>query len=115
MMRSRASRRAMFASSSSTMGWMTRTLTVCMGLETRLGCGARGSEATLGLGIQSWWERPLPQGGDIILEMRRVDRSHDGRGHARVGEGEAKDELHRGHALEQVIESCLLPALPLRP
>src|SRR3989449_5054508 len=29
-------------------------------------------------------------------------------------EGEAKDELHRGHALEQVIESCLLPALPLR-
>src|SRR5437879_6221769 len=82
--------------------------------EVILRCGARGSEATLGLGIQGRRERPLQQGVDIILEMRRVDRPHDARGHVRVGEGEAEDELHRGHPLEHVIESCLLPALPLR-
>src|SRR5437660_946476 len=32
-----------------------------------------------------------------------------------VGEGEPENELHRGHALEQVVEPRLLPALPLRP
>src|SRR5262245_25133392 len=76
--------------------------------------GARRREATLGLGIHGRRERSSQQGGDIVLEMRRVYRPNDVRGHLRVGEGEAKDELHRSHALEHVIESCLLPALPLR-
>src|SRR5437867_10474214 len=38
--------------------------------------GARGSETTLGLGIQPRWERALHQGDDVVLEMGRVDRSH---------------------------------------
>src|SRR5206468_8926662 len=82
--------------------------------EASLRCGARRREATLGLGIHGRRERPAQKGGDIVLEMRRVYRPDDVRGHLRVGEGEAKDELHRSHALEHVIESCLLPALPLR-
>src|SRR5262245_5416351 len=75
--------------------------------------GARSGEAPLGLGVQCRRQRPFPQGIDVVLKMRRVDRPHDVRGHARMGEGEAKDELHRGHTPEQVVESCLLPALPL--
>src|SRR6516165_5514142 len=78
-----------------------------------LGSGARSSEATLGLGVQCRWQRPFPQGIDVVLKMRRVNGPHDVRVHARMGEGESKDELHRGHTPEQVIEACLLPALPL--
>src|SRR5881296_356463 len=105
---------------------MTSTLIVCVRLareHSRQRClttmpkslrsRARSSEATLGLGVQSRRQRPFPQGIDVVLKMRRVDRPHDVRGHARMSEGEAKDELHRGNAPEQVIDSCLLPALPL--
>src|SRR6266478_1938817 len=47
--------------------------------------------------------------------MRRVNRADDRRVQVRVRESEAENELHRGHAVEQLIEMCLAPALPLQP
>src|SRR5262249_37515133 len=97
-------------------GYVQRLITVAPltnGGDHSLWSGARSSEATLGFCVHCRRQWPFLQGIDVVLKMRRVDRPHDVRGHARMGEGEAKDELHRGHTPEQVIESCLLPALPL--
>src|SRR5438552_938845 len=46
--------------------------------------------------------------------MRRVDRTDDRRIQIRVRESEAENELHRGHAVEQIIEMCPAPAFPLQ-
>jgi hypothetical protein len=45
----------------------------------------------------------LLQDVEVRLQVRRVDRADDGRVQVRVGESEAENELHRGHAVEQVM------------
>jgi hypothetical protein len=58
----------------------------------------------------------LLQDVEVGLQVRRVNRgADDGRVQVRVRESEAENELHRGHAVEQVIEMCPAPAIPLQP
>jgi hypothetical protein len=47
--------------------------------------------------------------------VRRVNRTDAGRVEVRVRGREAENELHRGHAVEQVTEMGLAPAFPLQP
>src|SRR6202035_4921298 len=55
------------------------------------------------------------QNVEVGLQVLRADRSDDCRVQVRVRESEAENELHRGHAIEQVIEMCPAPAFPLQP
>ena len=47
--------------------------------------------------------------------MDGIDGPDDVRVQVRMGEGEAHNKLHGRHAVEQVIEVCVLPPLPLHP
>src|SRR5947208_15278 len=51
----------------------------------------------------------------MCLQVRGVDRADDRGVQVRVRESEAENELHRGHAVEQVIEMRPAPAFPLQP
>ena len=73
-------------------------------------CGFR---TRLALAKRTVWS-PL-QNVEVGLQVLRADRSDDCRVQVRVRESEAENELHRGHAIEQVIEMCPAPAFPLQP
>ena len=53
-------------------------------------------------------------GDDVVLEMLGIDRADYVRVQIRMREREAQDELHGGHAFEQIIEVHVPPPLPLR-
>src|SRR6266851_5318105 len=76
---------------------------------------ACSSQTVFGLLVEVRRQWPLLQNVEVGLQVRRVDRADDGRVQVRVRESEAENELHRGHAVEQVIEVCLAPAFPLQP
>jgi len=71
------------------------------------------TRTALGLGVHIRRQRALPHDIDVVLEMGRIDRPDDARVKARVGEGEAQDELHRRHATQQIVKPHLLPPCPL--
>src|SRR5215472_10108368 len=82
---------------------------------TRLRRRTGGSEAVLCFFVEIGRQRSFLQNVEVRLQVGRVDRADDGRIQVRVREREAEYELHRRHAVEQVIERGAAPALPLQP
>src|SRR5205814_274553 len=76
-------------------------------------CRTRSVEAALGFGVHVRRQWALQQHVDVVLEMLGIDRADYVRVQIRMREREAQDELHGGHAFEQIIEVHVPPPLPL--
>src|SRR5436853_214094 len=70
------------------------------------------SEAAPGLVVHVSGQWPVEHRSNVLVEVRRVQRPHDGGMHVRVGDGAAQHELRGGYPLQQLVHLGVLPELP---
>src|SRR3990172_3772474 len=83
-----------------------------MASRDRAGRDASKSQAALRLGVQVGRQRAALGSLEIVLQVGDVDGPDDGGVEVRMAEGEAQDELHARHAVQQLVQACALPQLP---